>query len=69
MLELQLCGDLSAGDLSEIAEMGHQRATDTGPRQIHGRRKPVCRTLPTRFLLLLLAVLLLSMGESTTCLV
>ncbi|KMZ03023.1 uncharacterized protein LOC6727721 isoform X2 [Drosophila simulans] len=61
MLELQLCGDLSAGDLSEIPKMGHQRATDTGHRQIRSHRKSDCRILPTRCLLLLLGVLLLSM--------
>ncbi|XP_017119271.1 uncharacterized protein LOC108140790 [Drosophila elegans] len=53
MLELQVCADLSAGNLSE---MGHQKATDTAHRQT--RRKLVCRTFPTRFLLLLIAVLL-----------
>lgn len=61
MLELQLCGDLSAGDLSEIPKMGHQRATDTGHRQIRSHRKSDCRTFPARCLLLLLGVLLLSM--------
>ncbi|EDW97721.1 uncharacterized protein LOC6537453 [Drosophila yakuba] len=61
MLELQLCGDLSAGDMSEIPKMGHQRATDTGHRQIRSHRKSDCRTLPTRCLLLLLGALLLSM--------
>ncbi|XP_043652936.1 uncharacterized protein LOC122619820 [Drosophila teissieri] len=61
MLELQLCGDLSAGGMSEIPKMGHQRATDTGHRQIRSHRKSDCRTLPTRCLLLLLGVLLLSM--------
>ncbi|EDV48734.1 uncharacterized protein LOC6552076 [Drosophila erecta] len=61
MLELQLCGDLSAGDLSEIPKMGSHRATDTGHRQIRSHRKSDCRTLPTRCLLLLLGVLLLSM--------